>query len=275
MRLIFNTLKLMLLAALLGTTMTVGYFKYFGKGRCEPAEKAMPKEPEKAGNGYRYTDNYKYALMRNLFRIYRTRQANIVMLGDSLVFKAAWNELLGRSDVASRGISSDILEGFYHRISDVVELQPRFCFIMGGINDILAGIPKETTFHFYTRLASTLREHRITPVIQSTLYLSDQWPSWKEANHKVKQLNSMLEAYAKRNDIPFLDVNAALSNSGKLNPEYTYDGLHLRAPGYRIWRDLVLHKLEALDPPFTHNISHKSFEHADKGITIAQSFHND
>jgi len=35
------------------------------------------------------------------------------MLGNSITHGAAWNELLGRSNVVERGISSDVLRGYW------------------------------------------------------------------------------------------------------------------------------------------------------------------
>ena len=47
----------------------------------------------------------------------------------------------GDQDVATRGIPSDILEGFDARINTVIKLKPKIVFVMGGLNDIYAWIP--------------------------------------------------------------------------------------------------------------------------------------
>ncbi len=52
-------------------------------------------------------------------------QKNIVMLGNSLTNRISWNELLGRDDVANRGIGSDITAGFTHRINFAFNVNPK------------------------------------------------------------------------------------------------------------------------------------------------------
>jgi lysophospholipase L1-like esterase len=190
-----------------------------------------------------YTINYNYKVRRSLFEVYQPKKVKIVMLGNSLTYGADWNELLSRTDVANRGIGSDITEGFLNRLSDIYKLEPEICLIMGGINDIERGIPVNDIFANITKITDGLRSKNITPVIQSTLLVSSNRHNWKETNKKVNELNRLLEHYTKTNDVDFIDVNKQLSRDGALNPIYTYDGLHLFGNAYAKWRDLILLKL--------------------------------
>lgn len=193
---------------------------------------------------YQFSDNPNYAHRRNLFATYASEKAKIVMLGDSITYGVEWNELLGRRDIANRGISSDVTEGFVHRLSDVYLLEPEQCFIMGGINDIRkVGLPVETIFEHYVTLIESLQHHRIEPIIQSTLYISDEIYNFKEINLRVHELNTLLREYASENNITFIQVNKALSPEGYLNPSHTYDGVHLESSGYKVWKQLILNEL--------------------------------
>lgn len=193
-----------------------------------------------------YRQNPNYWLQTGLYNIYRTQHANIVMLGNSITHGVNWNELLGRNDIAERGIPSDIVEGFLSRLNYIYKLNPRICFIMGGINDIYSGYSAETVFAEYVKVITELRSHNIIPVIQSTLFVSQKWHHAREKNPEVNKLNLLLKNYAEKNNLTFVDLIPKMTHDGLLRDELTYDGLHLNANGYEIWReelDLLLSKM--------------------------------
>lgn len=193
---------------------------------------------------YSYTDNIKYKVQRSLFQVYKPDSVKIVMLGNSIVQRVAWNELLGRTDIANRGIGSDLTEGFLNRLSDIYKLNPEVCFIMGGINDIGKGIPVDTILSNYIKIVDNLRDRKIRPIIQSTLYVSAEFYGWQKTNQQVDLLNDFLISYAKDNSIAFIDINRELSNDGRLRSLYTYDGVHLMGDAYQIWGNLILKELK-------------------------------
>lgn len=199
--------------------------------------------PAYSDSQYTHTDNLEYDERKSPSKAYKPQKIKIVMLGNSITYEGDWNKLLSRADVANRGISGDITEGFLSRLSDIYELKPEICMIMGGINDI-GGIPVSDIYANYTKILENLKDHNISPIIQSTLFVSTKLYHWKEINKKVKELNRMLKDYAKANGIVFIDVNKALSTNGALDPSYTYDGVHLSGNAYEKWRDLILPKLQ-------------------------------
>ncbi|MGE5497154.1 MAG: GDSL-type esterase/lipase family protein [Syntrophothermus sp.] len=193
-----------------------------------------------------YKQNPNYWLQTGLYNIYRTQHSQIVMLGNSITHGVNWNELLGRNDVAERGIPSDIVEGFLSRLDYIYRLSPRVCFIMGGINDIYSGYSAEAVFNEYVKVIRDLRNHNIIPVIQSTLFVSKKWHNARDKNPEVSKLNMLLRDYAGKNNLTFVDLIPKMTQDGLLKDELTYDGLHLNANGYAIWReelDPVLNKM--------------------------------
>ncbi len=192
-----------------------------------------------------YTKNPLYQLQMDLYKVYKTKQADIVMLGNSITHGANWNELLGRYNVVERGIPSDVLDGFNARLNTVIDLKPKFVFIMGGINDIYNWIPTDKIFEKYVKLITELKKNNIKPIIQSTLFAGAKWKSYSDRNKEVLKLNKLLSDYAKKNLIDFIDLNKKLSSKNVLIADYTYDGLHLNAKGYEIWAaevDKILRK---------------------------------
>ena len=182
-----------------------------------------------------YLQNRNYPLQIGLYQLYRTNKTDIVMLGNSITFGVDWNELLGRSTVVNRGISSDVTEGYIHRLDFVYNLHPRLCFIMAGINDLYANVQLQTVFQNYRTIVEELQAHQIVPIIQSTLYVSSRWKRSRAKNLEVERLNQLLHAYADDHHLNFIDLNALMSSDRLLKEELTYDGLHLNAGGYAIW----------------------------------------
>jgi len=182
-----------------------------------------------------YLKNNNYMVQIGMYRHFRTSQADVVMLGNSLTYNANWNELLGRKNIANRGINSDITEGYLHRLSYIYQLKPKLCFIEGGVNDIYAGYSVTDIFDNYTKIIDTLRAHHIIPIIQSTLFVGINWRKSKTNNEEIRKLNELLFEYASKESIEYLDINSLVSHNGFLKNDLTYDDLHLNAEGYALW----------------------------------------
>lgn len=192
----------------------------------------------------RYKANPNYPLQSAMFDLYKPRQVDIVMFGNSLTHGAAWNELLGRPNVVERGITSDILYGFEARLNSIYKLRPKIVFIMGGLNDIYNWTPVTEIFSVYVRIINALKAKNIIVVIQSTTYSSKNYgkdyggsPEGNFGrNREVDKLNKLLSDYARKNNLSYIDLNSLTAGKdGFIRPELTWDGIHFKAEGYRIW----------------------------------------
>jgi lysophospholipase L1-like esterase len=176
-----------------------------------------------------------YNHQTELHAIYKMKNVKIVMLGNSITKGVDWNELLDYDKIVNRGISRDITSKFLLRLDDIISLSPEYCFIMGGINDLYDDIPVDTILSNYSKIVDRLIDNSIIPVIQSTLYVSPQWKRHIEKNKEVAKLNSLLKNLASEKDLHYLNVNSVLSNGKTLMDDYTTDGVHLNAKGYKLW----------------------------------------
>jgi len=167
---------------------------------------------------------------------------NIVMFGDSITYEGNWTESLGRPDVFNFGISGDITGTMKKNTNSIVQMQPKICFIMGGINDLALNIPVKDIYENLITIALQLKSAGVIPVLQSTLFVSEKEFSMYKWNPNVGKLNKMVKEYCLRNSVEFLDLNAIFAREGTLLPEYTYDGLHLNEKAYSLWREEV-HKI--------------------------------
>jgi lysophospholipase L1-like esterase len=184
-----------------------------------------------------YLRNKNYTIQTDLYSVYKTDKADVVMLGNSITFGVNWNELMGRTTIVNRGIGSDLTQGFLHRMEYVYNVHPKLCFIMGGINDIYENISVEKIYENYTAIIDSLRAHKIIPIIQSTLFVSPKWRNAVEKNKEVEKLNGMLAKYARNKKIFFLDLNRVLAENDTLKDDLTLDGVHLNSKGYKLWRE--------------------------------------
>ncbi|MGY8787986.1 MAG: GDSL-type esterase/lipase family protein, partial [Fidelibacterota bacterium] len=58
---------------------------------------------------------------------------------------------------------------------------------------------------------------------------------------KIKWVNGMLKDWCDDNEIIFVNLFIHLKNENDdfLNPEFTYDGLHLNGSGYQKWANVI------------------------------------
>jgi lysophospholipase L1-like esterase len=171
--------------------------------------------------------------------VYGREGFDTVMLGDSITYGGQWNELLELPNIANLGIPGDSAEGVLGRIADVYLLKPKKCFIMVGINNINAGSPIEMIFRNIETLSAELEKNNIEPVLQSTLYVSKNWPDWERTSNAVLELNTLLEELCRQKGMEFINLNEILSSGGALKEEYTYDGIHLTEAGYKEWAKVI------------------------------------
>ena len=58
-------------------------------------------------------------------------------------------------------------------------------------------------------------------------------------NREIAIVNRELAAWTTANRVMLLDLAPRLAPGGELDMRYSYDGLHLNAEGYRVWRDCL------------------------------------
>jgi lysophospholipase L1-like esterase len=167
------------------------------------------------------------------------KKSVIVMLGNSITREGEWAELLMRSDVVNRGISGDVLAGFLARVDLIIQLTPEVVFVEGGINDLAADRSPEYVAELYEELLLKLKQKDIRPVVTLTFYVRHA----THLNPEVTKLNALLKAVCDKHQIHYIDINPVLAPEQILLPQFTYDGLHLSAEGYAVWRNAILEYL--------------------------------
>lgn len=170
------------------------------------------------------------------------READVVMLGDSLTDGAEWREMFPGQRIVNRGIDNDTTEGVLARLDDILKLKPKAVFLMMGINDFAdASRSAEAVFSTYQSIVSRLERSGTRVVIQSTLPCNEVKGVWKSCaaiNGRIRQLNTRLATLASRR-VSYVDLVPVLATDGGLRDELTYDGVHLSGQGYRLWKNAI------------------------------------
>ncbi|MBF0553388.1 MAG: hypothetical protein HQK96_02390 [Nitrospirae bacterium] len=197
----------------------------------------------------------------------------IVFLGDSLTAFADWNELFSNGNIINQGVGGDTSRDIYNRLGAVINVAPKKTsrdiynrlgavinvapkkiFIMAGINDIIKGKSVEDLILTYNKILNVLINRlpnveiyvmSILPVnfdgeptdiyMKYSLYINTNVIA---ANEKLKQT---VVQYKDKYKVKYLDIYGAFVYAGtiKLNPLFTYDGIHLTREGYVNWKQQI------------------------------------
>ena len=188
---------------------------------------------ETAQAGGKINQNYL-----NRIAVYDLYEAtsDVVMIGDSITDIAEWSEFFPAVSIANRGIGGDTTEGVLNRLDSVYLTGAKTVFLLVGINDIGRGDSVDTVYSNYEKIIEDLLSHGVQPFIQSTILAGDVK---KAFNPRVNELNNRLGKLAASKNILFINLNTHLAKGGILNAEFTTDGIHLNAAGYRVWKRAI------------------------------------
>jgi lysophospholipase L1-like esterase len=171
-------------------------------------------------------------------------KADVVLIGDSITEGAIWGEFLPQYSLLNRSVGGDKASDILQRLDSIISIEPKFGFIMVGINDIYQNVSIEVIFQNYVEIVHSLQDNGIEVVIQSTVQCDLSRCGQKRVD-KVNQLNALLYDFAEKDDIQYLSLSQ-LADKGGLDASLTTDGVHLNIMGYRIWVGLLTAKLNGL-----------------------------
>lgn len=157
----------------------------------------------------------------------------IVALGDSITWgfpyapSYSWVALLSlqypKHQFFNLGQNGDTLRGMLFRINEVLSLNPHFCFITGGINDVLMGIPLEQSKEALKKMIFLLKEKNIEVIlgIPVDCFFDSQ------LNQSIKELQAMVKKTAQKENLVLADFTGML-------PSCYEDECHPNKKGYQI-----------------------------------------
>ena len=171
----------------------------------------------------------------------------IVFAGDSRVDEGEWDDLLGRADIANRGISGDTTAGLLRRFDATFAREVDVCVVQIGINDLMQGVPVAQVEGNFRQLLQRLAEgKRAKNVVLTSVLLTGE--KSRELNERVRELNTRLQRVAEEQGATWIDVNQPLAPAGHLEAKYTNDGTHLTGEGYKLFAAALGPVIDRLAP---------------------------
>ena len=177
----------------------------------------------------------------------------VVFMGNSITI--GWlhtvPEFFEGKPYVNRGIGGQTTPQMLLRFrQDVIGLKPRVVLILAGTNDIAENtgpMSLEQILDNLKSMAELARAHGIQPVLCSVLP-AEEYP-WRPGLHpdvKIPRLNAMLRAYARDQDLVYLDYFTALANEKNgLDTALAEDGVHPTRRGYALMAPLAEEAIRA------------------------------
>jgi lysophospholipase L1-like esterase len=167
-------------------------------------------------------------------------KGEIIFLGNSLTDGCEWSEMFQNPKIKNRGIGGDDTDGVLGRLDEVIESKPKKIFIMIGTNDLSAGKSVDYIVDNYKKILDNIKAKspKTKVFIQSELPVDDAIHTTRK-NSDLQKINTRLKKIAKKRNLVFIDLYPKFFNGKKLDPKYSYDGLHVNGEGYKVWKSCI------------------------------------
>ncbi|MCB4798838.1 SGNH/GDSL hydrolase family protein [Neotamlana laminarinivorans] len=182
------------------------------------------------------------------------KENTVVFMGNSITEK--WvqfhPEFFQENNFVGRGISGQTTSQMLLRFKqDVINLKPKAVVIHAGTNDIAGNkgpISIEQIADNIFSMAELAKAYNIKVVLASVLPASSySWSPSIKPVEKINNLNRLIQAYAKANDMLYLDYYSKMVNKNKgLIEAYGRDTVHPNLAGYHVMEPLVLNAIKKI-----------------------------
>ncbi|MCL4784562.1 MAG: hypothetical protein KJZ70_16125 [Bryobacterales bacterium] len=178
------------------------------------------------------------------------KSPRVVFMGDSITDSWRLEEYFPGYDFVNRGISGQMTGHMLGRFQrDVIALRPAAMVILAGTNDIGNGVPSEVIESNFESMFDLADKHRIKVIVATVMPVSDYAKdrgmrfiqTQRRSPSRISALNIWLKQEAARRHYKVVDYYTALAdNTGALRKEFSDDGLHPNAAGYRAIAPLAI-----------------------------------
>lgn len=201
-----------------------------------------------------WADLSKYKEANSILKKQGKATDRVVFMGNSITefWSTFDSSFFAGKPYINRGISGQTTPQMLIRFRpDVIELEPSIVVILAGINDIAENNGPATVEEISGNIFSMVelaRSNNIDPIMCTVLPAYDfYWRPGLNPAPKVVRLNEMLEDYAKKNNIPFVDYYSSMVDDKLgLRKEYSDDGVHPNLAGYRVMEKILEEKIAKL-----------------------------
>ena len=203
---------------------------------------------------------------RNAQLVSGKKTVDVVFIGDSITEYWETSAYFGDLGfVLNRGIAGDVIYGVLNRfLEDVIQLKPRVCVLMIGVNDV------DKIDEMANRMVADVGDYeRLLPYIE-TVFVEKMFASYKKILMKAKKknlktvvcsvtphnhtlsvgsdyrnayilgLNKRLKAFACELGFDYVDFNSKVQDeNGLFDLKYSWDRLHPNVDGYNLMAKIL------------------------------------
>lgn len=163
-------------------------------------------------------------------------KADIVFLGDSLVYYGDFASVFPDKVVCNLGLRGDTIKGMRDRIEQVKTLDPKTIYLMAGINDVAKYNQGEFEGEYDSLIQQLMTQiPQASLIIQSLLPVNNIQYTISCNNDQIISLNDIIEKLSRKYKIEYVDLFSIYQQDILLPPEITVDGMHLKAEAYERW----------------------------------------
>lgn len=175
------------------------------------------------------------------------RQIIVAALGDSITEGSpglrGWDVWAASADprleIRNCGVYGQRTDEIAARLDDCAR-DAEVLIVQGGINDIAQGRDVEIAAESLRAMVRRGKELGLRVALADALPWNNGWP---DAEPKIRRLNELIGEIARDEDVPLLlfhDTLADPERPGRMREEWTSDGDHPSAEGYRRLAEVVL-----------------------------------
>ena len=185
----------------------------------------------------------------NQFIINSGKFPDVVFMGNSITdnWASFHPNFFSEHNFCGRGISGQTSAQMLVRFTaDVIELHPKVVVIMAGTNDVAHNtnyVEPKNVLDNIAAMCALARANGIVPIISSIPpCASFRWrPEIENAAQTIVELNKSLKAYAKANDIVYVDYHSVLADKkNAFKKDRSEDGCHPNPDTYVTMEKMVL-----------------------------------
>lgn len=163
---------------------------------------------------------------------------DVVFYGNSITAGSAFQDYYPELSICNLGYPGDNLDGLRFRAYTIASVKPEKVFLMGGINGSKQ-MPVDVFVKKYEQLIVEIQKN----VPSAQLYLQSILPVTPSityaSNDKIRRFNKLIDSLANVHQCQYIDLYHLYEKDGKMNEEYTRDGVHLKSEHYDKWAEAI------------------------------------
>jgi lysophospholipase L1-like esterase len=164
---------------------------------------------------------------------------DLVFIGNSITEQGEnWASKVENTKAKNRGIAGDTTEGILARLNEITFYKPEKLFLLIGINDLFHNPNAFEKIHEnILKIVDEINSE--SPNTQ--IFVQTVLPTTTENLIPIiKELNSLLDNSAFEKPFTFINLHQHFVNlDGKMNMDFSTDGVHLNEKGYEIWSEII------------------------------------